>query len=279
MKKALVAVVILAALGTAHAELKIGGKIAYDIKRASNSSTTVSPMDTSNINFTSTESIGNGITVKAYAEIQPGGNGTAAEGNDMYIDVATRVGSIKVGQIEAANGIIGLGLGNAPVMGQDGVVLGAKSNVQSVGYTTPTVSGFAFKVSNTRAINNTGVNKTAFGATYAVGAVSGAVDYNQTTERVRASAKATVRGVTVGAGVSRNELNVTNSYVVGTSYTWGAVTVGAAYSNGNGTAKEYGAEYALSKRTSIQLAMAQVNSNTTATNNTDTYRVRMSHSF
>lgn len=279
MKKALVAVVILAALGTAHAQFKIGGKIAYDIKRASNSSTTVSPMDTSNINFTATESIGNGITVRAYAEIQPGGNGTAAEGNDMYIDVATPVGSVKVGQIEAANGIIGLGLGDAPVMGQDGVVLGAKSNVQSVSYTTPAVSGFALKVSNTRAINNTGVNKTAFGATYTAGAISSAVDYNQTTERVRASAKVTVRGVTVGAGVSRNELSVANSYVMGASYTQGAVTVGAAYSDGNGTAKEYGAEYALSKRTSIQVAVAQVNSNTTAANNTDTYRVRVSHSF
>ena len=279
MKKALVAVAILAALGTAHAQFKIGGKIAYDIKRSSNSSTTVSPMDTSNINFTATESIGNGITVKAYAEIQPGGNGTAAEGNDMYIDVATPVGSARVGQIEAANGIMGLGLGDAPVIGQDGVVLGAKSNVQSLSYTTPTVAGFAFKVSNTRAIDNTGVNKTAFGATYTVGPVSSAVDYNQTTERVRASAKVTVKGVTVGAGVSRNELNVVNSAVVGASYTIGAVTIGAAYSDGNGTAKEVGAEYALSKRTSVQLAVAQVNSNTTAANNTDTYRVRVSHSF
>jgi predicted porin len=250
MKKALVAVAILAALGTAHAQFKIGGKLAYDIKRADNSSTTMSPMDTSNINFTATESIGNGITVKAYAEIQPGGNGTATEGNDLYIDVATRVGSVKVGQVESANGIIGLGLGDAP-----------------------------FKVSNTRAINNTGTNKNSFGATYTVGPISSAVDYNQTTERVRASAKATVKGITVGAGVSRNELNVADSYVVGASYTMGAVTVGAAYSDGNGTAKEVGAEYALSKRTSVQLAVAQVNSNTTAANNTDTYRVRVSHSF
>ena len=163
MKKALVAVAILAALGTAHAQLKIGGKIAYDIKRADNSSTTMSPMDTSNINFTATESIGNGITVKAYAEIQPGGNGTAAEGNDLYIDVATRVGSVRVGQVEAANGIIGLGLGNAPVMGQDGVVLGAKSNVQSLSYTTPAVSGLAFKVGTSRTINTTGVHKNSFG--------------------------------------------------------------------------------------------------------------------
>jgi predicted porin len=197
----------------------------------------------------------------------------------MYVDVATRVGSVRVGQIESANGIIGLGLGNAPVIGQDGVVLGAKSNVQSLSYTTPTVAGLAFKVSNTRAINNTGTNKNAFGATYTVGPVSSAVDYNQTTERVRASAKATVKGITVGAGVSRNELNVADSYVVGAAYTVGAVTVGAAYSDGNGTAKEVGAEYALSKRTAVQLAVAQVNSNTTVVNNTDTYRVRVSHSF
>jgi hypothetical protein len=279
MKKALVAVAILAALGTAHAQFKIGGKIAYDIKRADNSATTVSPMDTSNINFTATESVGNGITVRAYAEIQPGGNGTAAEGNDMYVDIATQVGSVRVGQIESANGIIGLGLGDAPVMGQDGVVLGAKSNVQSISYTTPAVSGLAFKVSNTRAINNTGTNKNVFGATYTVGAVSSAVDYNQSTERVRASAKVVVKGITVGAGVSRNELKVADSAVIGASYTVGAVTVGAAYSDGNGTAKEYGAEYALSKRTAVQLAVAQVNSNKTTANNTDTYRVRVSHSF
>ena len=279
MKKTLVAVAILAALGTAHAQFKIGGKLAYDIKRSDNTTTTMSPMDISNINFTATESVGNGVTVRAYAEIQPGGNGTAAEGNDLYVDVATPVGSVRVGQIESANGIIGLGLGDAPVMGQDGVVLGAKSNVQSLSYTTPTVAGLAFKVSNTRAINNTGTNKNAFGATYTVGPVSSAVDYNQTTERVRASAKATVKGITVGAGVSRNELNVADSYVVGAAYTVGAVTVGAAYSDGNGTAKEVGAEYALSKRTAVQLAAAQVNSNTTVVNNTDTYRVRVSHSF
>ena len=279
MKKALVVAAILAAFGSAHAELKIGGKIAYDVTKADSSSMTVAPMSTSNINFSSTESLGSGVTVKAYAEIQPGGNGTNAEGNDMYLDFATPGGSVKLGQVEAGNGIMGLGLGGAPVIGLDGVVLGGKSNVQSVSYTTPSMGGFKLKLGNTRAIDNTGANKNSIGATYSAGPLSAAIDRNQTSERVRASAAVTVKGITLGAGVSRNELNVADSNVVGASYTIGAVTLGAAYSDGNGTGKEYGAQYALSKATSVQLALAQVKDNSTSGNNVDTYRVRVSHSF
>ena len=105
------------------------------------------------------------------------------------------------------------------------------------------------------------------------------VDYNEATKRVRASAMATVAGVTIGAGLSRNETSVADSWAVGASIPVGALTIGAAYSNGNGKASEVGASYALSKRTNVQLAYMDITNNSTSAVNVATTRVRLQHSF
>jgi hypothetical protein len=281
MKKVLAVVALVAAFGSVHAQpaFKIGGSIAYDIKKLSNAPLTVAPVSTSNINLTATESFGGGVTLKAYTEIQPGGNGTIAEGNDLYLEFdAPTAGTVKVGQVEIKNGIYVRGLGGAPVIGLDGTVLAKKGNFQLLEYKTPSFNGFKLELANTRAFDNTGVSQTAIGATYTDSVVSAGIDRNQTTERVRASASVIVKGVKFGAGISRKELKVADSSVFGVSYAMGAVTVGAAYSKGNGTGTEYGIKYDLSKRTYVQLALAQVSDNKLV-GNLDTYRFRVSHTF
>ena len=279
MKKLLIVAGILTAFGTASAEVKIGGLVSYDFSKSSKTAYTVSPNSNSNINVGIAEKLGSGMGIKGYVELGVLGNGANAESNDVYLQVDSSVGSVKVGQVEAKNGIVGLGQGGAPVIGTDGTVLAGSSNLQSISYTTPSMYGLSFSVGNTRAIDNTGANKNAIGAAYTSGVFSAKVDRNQTTERVRASGAVTLKGVTLGAGVSRDELFKADSSVLGVSYTISGVSLGAAVSNGNGRGVEYGAQYALSKATSVNVAYATVENNSNVSSNVDTTRVRLSHAF
>ena len=84
---------------------------------------------------------------------------------------------------------------------------------------------------------------------------------------------AKVAGLTVGAGISANEVGVNDSYAVGVSTQVGAFTVGGAYSHGAGHAREVGVSYALSARSSVQVAYQDL-----STGN-NTAQVRLQHLF
>jgi hypothetical protein len=278
MKKMLLASALVALLSTAHADVGLSGSIRYDLTKADGTAAT-SGISRSQLNVTSTEDLGGGMSVTGKVGIDGAGRNETVGGTDVSVAVASRAGTVLVGQIELGNGIIDRGYAGAPVMGADGVVLAAKGNADIVKYSAPAVAGFTASVSGTRAVDTTAARAYTLGVAGKVGPLDTGVDYNETTKRVRASASAAVMGLTVGAGVSRNETGVADSYALGASKAFGPVTVGAAYSDGNGTAKEVGAQYSLSKRTAVQVAYRKVEDNTTVANNVATTRVRLQHLF
>ena len=284
MKKIVISTLLMGLVGIASAQtVSLGGTIRYDVVDADGAATTAG-VSKSEITFRATEEIGKGIKVTAGLGLNGAGRGETVEGTDAFVAVATPVGELMVGQVEVANGIIGNSQDLAPVIGSEGVVLAATENKDVVKYTSPAVAGFKASLSATRALGANGASSSAdyaytVGVAGAVGPVTGKVDYTDGTERIRVSGSVNVMGVAVGAGWSGNEKNVKNSWSVGAAMPVGPLTVGAAYSEGNGKAKEVGAQYNLSKRTSVGVAYQDITENTVAANNISTTRVRLQHTF
>ena len=277
MKKVILATSLVALFGSASAQT-VSGTMRYDVTKAEGAAAT-SGIAKSEVVFKATEDLGAGMSVAAQMGLNGNGRGETVAGTDASITVGGGFGSVTVGQVEAGNGIIGRAYAGAPVIGADGSVLGSAANIDTIGYKTPAVGGFTLGVSGSRAVDATTARSYTYSASGAVGPLDAGVDYNETSKRVRASAKATVAGITVGAGWSGRETGVANSSAVGVSTTLGAMTVGATRSTGDGTANEFGASYALSKRTSVAVAYKTVADNATSATNITTSRVRLQHTF
>lgn len=278
MKKIVISALLAGLVSVASAQAVVSGVVNYDYKKSTGATATTGLAD-SQIMLSATEDIGTGIKITAGVGLNGAGRNETISGRDAYIGVDAPVGTVTVGQIEVANGLKANTFGLAPVMGADGVVLGAAANKDLIKYATPAVGGFSASVASIRDVDSTGERTNVYGVTGKVAMFNTAVDYTDTTKRVRASASTKLGGLTLGGGVSRNETGVADSWTVAAAMPVGPVTVGAAYSDGNGKAKEVGAQYNLSKRTAIQVAYRDVTDNTTAANNVATTRVRLSHLF
>lgn len=277
MKKIVISALLMGLVSVVSAQT-ISGKLNYDYTKAQGSANTTGLAD-SQINVTATEDIGTGIKVTAGLGINGAGRGETVSGTDAFVAVASPVGTVTAGQLEIANGLKANTFGLVPVIGADGVVLAAKSNLDVIKYATPAVAGFSASLASVRAVDGTGERTNVVGLTGKVAMLNTTVDYTDTSKRVRASASTKFGGVVVGGGVSRNETGVADSWTVAAAVPVGPLTVGAAYSDGNGKAKEVGAQYNLSKRTSVQVAYRKVEENTVAANNVATTRVRLQHLF
>ena len=277
MKKILIAGAIMALFGVAQAQT-VSGTMRYDLTKAEGAAAT-SGIAKSEVVFKATEDLGGGMSVAAQMGLNGNGRGETLAGTDASITIGGGFGSVTVGQVEAGNGIIGRAYAGAPVIGADGSVLAGPSNIDSIGYKTPAIGGLTFGIGGSRAVDATTARSYTVSASGTVGPLDAGVDYNETSKRVRASAKMTVAGVTVGAGWSGRETGRADSRAFGASTTLGAMTVGATRSTGDGTANEFGASYALSKRTSVAVAYKTVADNATSATNITTSRVRLQHTF
>lgn len=271
MKKIVISTLLMGLVAAAQAQTTLSGAIRYDLSNSA--STLATGITKSEINVTAVEKLGSGVTVTAKLGLDGAERNGTTSGTDASVTVASGFGAVMVGQIELGNGIIGNGYAGAPVIGADGSVLAAKGNADIVKLYAPSIGGFTATVSSTRAVDSTVPRKTSVGVVGKVAGIATAVDYNITSNRLRASASAKVGGLTVGAGVSANEVGVNDSYAVGVSTQVGAFTVGGAYSHGAGHAREVGVSYALSARSSVRVAYQDL-----STGN-NTAQVRLQHLF
>lgn len=278
MKKIAIASVLVLATTLAGAQTVVGGTIRYDAVKADGTANTTG-ISKSEITLRTTEDIGNGIKVTAGLGINGAERGASTTGTDAFVALSTPAGEVMVGQLEVANGLLANTQSLTPVIGSEGIVLGATANYDVAKYSSPSLLGFKATATSLRGIDATGAHTYVVGAEGKVGPVSTVVDYTDGTERVRISGSMTVAGIAVGAGWSGNEVGVEDSYIVAASIPFGAVKLGASYADGNGTATEVGAAYSLSKRTSVAVAYRDVKDNSDATKNVGTTRVRLQHLF
>lgn len=227
-------------------------------------------------------------------------------------------GSLTVGAVASGSGIASRGTAGAPGEGldDDGEILDAETNgIDLLSYTTPSFGGASVYVQMVDSIGNPGAGGTettstvnsanVIGVNYSAGPISANIDSTKyanhattTTSangnpesRVRMSVSYDLGMAKVGFGRQTNDNVLTDmtQTVYGVSVPMGALTLGVAYgkqttktiatgAEASNTGINWGANYALSKRTNVQLSYRVID---TAASTTDTKstRVRLMHSF
>lgn len=278
MKKIAIAAVLALSAGLASADVLVNGTLRYDLVD-SKGSRTATGVSKSEINFGVIENLGNGIVATAGLGFDGVGRGETVTGTDVFVSLTTSLGTITAGQLETPNTILARSQDLAPVIGSEGIVLANNLDQNVLSYTTPKFAGFSASVAALRDINSTGSYTYVIGAAGQMGPVDAAVDYTDGSERVRISGSTKVMGAKIGAGWSGNESGVKNSWSVAAAVPVGKFTVGAAFSRGDGEAREMAVAYNFSKRTTVALAHQDVTKNSIAANNVATTRVRLQHRF
>jgi Gram-negative porin len=315
MKKTLLALAVLAASGAAFAQsATLSGDFYYGFQstKVGGVKTAGIGTDTASVALTATEDLGGGLKATAKMSIIDLTRDTGDTKNNAFVSLAGGFGVVSMGAVESDDGISRAYAG-APVIGLDGKVHGANSQIDYVSYTTPQfVPGLTAGVSyvDRGTTTDTGLAAGTTGKakaqpsitanlTYGAGPISARFDVTQWTRkddadvasnkvnnRFRISGNYDLGMVKLGAGylqVKRiNGGDTTKQAEFGISAPIGATTVGAVYENfKQGTVEKngftIGAQYNLSKRTNVSAGYAQWKTVGQASDNS--FRVLVGHSF
>jgi len=234
------------------------------------------------------------------------------QARDASLSLSGGFGTVTLGSVEFANGIMGLGRGGAPISlavdfdSSSSGLLAAVANQNFAQYTTPEIMpGLKVSITQADAVNNFyadgltssntisagtatsaandyqgAVQTQTIGLTYSVGALSVAgdmTDYTGTTKnRNRISGSYDLGVVKIGAG-AQTQSGVKNQSVMGFSAPMGPLTVGMAYAkNDSKKGVAYGVSYAFSKTASLGLSVGDYTG--TSFDGTQ-WRVRLLKSF
>jgi len=289
MKKTLIALAVLAASGASFAQssVTLSGDVGMAYQTGLTAATKGAGIDqsTGNVKLTISEDLGGGLKATAATQFDVRGR-TSNSAEDTTLTVSGGFGSLMIGTIEAGNGIIGRAWAGAPISltsGYDnGVLLGGVANADILAYSAPAFNGLVVGVkrldsvglSDTAGVNGS-LQANVLDLSYAAGPLNAGVDYTKyagtaTTSRVRMSANYDLGVAVVGYGTEKSQ-NAIRMNTFGVKVPLGAVTLGAVYAKRgaqNGTA--IGANYALSKRTSVNFSTGTINASAYTTYNADT---------
>ena len=294
--------------------MSLTGKLRFaygDAKSATGAKTTGVGVTDGDWNIAAVEDLGGGLKAGANMALRLRGRDAATDGTSTGVGARPRdssmyltggFGTVTVGAIEAGNGILGLVTAGGPTyIGLDnGVQLAGASNVDILQYTSPAMNGFSFKVATLDAVGTAGSQDggalTVYGANYANGPVSAALDVTKygssfaatANSRTRISANYNLGVAIVGAGYQNADNGAAaakKETAISVSAPFGAFNVGAVYATsktdgtpGNNTGYDLSAQYNLSKRTYVAL-QAQSTKAAGATASATNTRVQLAHSF
>jgi hypothetical protein len=288
MKKTLIALAAVAVSGAAFAQVTLTGTFSVSVqKSAGDTNPTITQTDAA-FTASASEDLGGGLTLSASQGFEMAGRvADSVAATDFGIALAGGFGKVEYKNFNAASALLG---SPASLGSSFNDALGGDSTLSYAKYTAPTiVEGLGLTVASyEKASNALNADKllgteisTAWGASYAQGPASGAVEYVSMTKRTRwqlaydaGFAKATYRFETnSGSATVAKQSNLVVTAPVG------ALTLGM-FVGKRGAVKgnEYSASYALSKRTAASVSFGDV-SGATAVTNGNSYRFKLSHSF
>jgi predicted porin len=329
MKKSLIALAALAAVTAASAQstVVISGTFgsAYQsyetgaVAEVANTSTTVggslgsaavaaktnkgiSPVTDASVKFTATEDLGGGLKAIAAGQFAMNNSrGGAVTKEDSSVTLAGNFGSVAFVSTRSSDTAIAANVFASwmPITSFYATV-SARVSIDTLGYTTPSISGFTFSVTQAELTEAavTSANKVnILGASYTNGPLTVMAAQKSTTGAIASTAKKnnTELAATYDFGIAKVGLGYdgatttgaakytdSNMTSFGVSVPLGAVTVGL---NGakRGANKFYdaGVNYDLSKRTSVRLAYGDLTGTSSSTANWTgkQYRVGLLHTF
>ena len=314
--------------------MSLTGKLRFaygDAKSATGAKTTGVGVTDGDWNINATEDLGGGLKVSANMALRLRGRDTALDGvyavtgtadddgavtgtaaangarpRDSSLTLSGGFGSVTVGAVEAGNGILGLVTAGGPTyIGLDNnTQLAGASNVDLLGYNSPSMAGFSFKAQMVDAIGaggaqatSTSQDATVLGLNYANGPLSAAVDLTSyglnslaagADKRTRMSANYNLGMARIGAGFQNAKTTTgvaKKETALSVSAPFGAFTVGMVYASsktdgitGKNTGYDLAVQYALSKRTYVAF-QSQSTKAAGATTSASVNRVQLAHSF
>ena len=292
MKKTLVALAVLATAGTAFAQnsISLTGSFGVGVQRGLTGKTHMAITD-GGITFAGAEDLGGGLKAgfnlgqdffrwKNAGVAGNPGDGSFGGTTDVTGTLSGGFGTIRAGQWESLSAAWTAG-NVAPVsltedLYKDGVILQAAGRDMRVAYTTPSMGGLKATVLLTDRTNNgenaanepTNEAGASLGFSYAAGGFSAALSLKNLNVKdgnlYQLGGKYDFGGFMLGAGVDlaqRGALDDRTGFLVSAAAPIGPVTIGASYGQsdltGDPTAVIVGAEYALSKRTAMNLSVGK----------------------
>lgn len=273
MKKIVMATLFMALTGAASAQLTMSGKVSEIVDTSTTGARRVTGLvtePTSNFAMTASEKLGNGMTAKAVIETSLGantidGNGTKVGDRQSTVGLSNSLVSVELGRnvhsqflAITSNDVFGTLYGSVAgdVHNLRNLRLG---NAAFITLTPMKNVGIAYERSR-----DGGVNASVYALTATVANVDAALARFESGKE-----KSTVLGLSTK--VMGTQLAYTHSDstgvakskgdLVGVARTFGAITAKASYgrTNGNVSAYSVGADYALSKRTEVNVAYRNAN--------------------
>jgi predicted porin len=282
MKKYLLALVALAAMATAQAQVTVYGKVNQyynNTKTGTAGSDTAMTSDLSNIGFRATEDLGGGlkanVTIETLILANDPNNGAATKLGDRQstVGLSNKFGSVDLGR--KTHGLFGALASNDPFGHFIGSVSADVHNTRDLRFsngTFLTTNVGPARLSYDRSTGDvSGTDAFAVGASADIGpVVASYARYEKGTEKTDLyAARAQFGGTGIFASYSDNQgATPTKGSLVGASQKLGAtpVTVKASWAQVQNGIKAYnvGAEYAFSKRTTAQAVYRNVEGVTNA---------------
>ena len=275
--------------------MTLSGQFGTSYQKSDFAATSVSRTD-GNLNVTVTEDLGGGLKFTGVAGVDLANRGVGVNGRSTSFTLAGGFGSLNYG-----TSLVNLNLRTGAVSGlslDKGLqfVTGGEAVVSILQYTTPqlapglTLNINSIQLGTSTAIDNIG-DATTIAVNYAAGPLAVALDHRSFNGRTRGTA-------TYDLGVAKAAVGFISSYDgmndsqidMDIAVPMGPVTLAAQYvKRGSDKGTAVGVSYALSKRTSINLATANIDTAAvftagipaaggTSYNGTQT-RLRLNHTF
>jgi hypothetical protein len=255
MKKTLIALAVLAASGASFAQATITGNYTFGYAQTSGGGVATKSglgTDTAAVQFSASEDLGGGLKASAKVSIANANRDGAVTGEDAFVNLTGGFGSLTMGTVESANGLLAIGSSGASGYGLDGKVISGSSNIDVISYGLPLGNGLTLGLSYVdrgpaatvagTASAGTGLGvgssgtagaQTSYtaGVTYAAGPLAAKLDFtnwnrfNDTDITQNSTANTLVSGGSSAA--------YKNRYRLSAGYDFGMARLSGGYSNAN----------------------------------------------
>lgn len=310
MKKTLIALAALSAVGAASAQATLSGVIGFGFQSYYNDAAGTGDGSSKGFNMTdgeftltATEDLGGGLKITAKTTLVASGRQTAPATKDATLTLSGGFGTLVMGSLEHANiNDNAVATGGSPVdstTDSDDVVMSSSAaTADTIVYVTPGMSGFNGILiyaddigADVPGAGSGTLQAVLIGGVYNAGPLSARIDYatfdndaGADFDRTRLQASYDFGSFKIGAGWEDRDTAAGRAsdgqYIIGVSAPVGSnLTVGALYASDDATDADYfglGLDYALSKRTVLNASWASIDDGVT---DGDEFSVKLTHSF
>ena len=173
MKKTMIALAAIAAVGAASAQVSITGEAEWGFQSktdATGATTSGIGSATAQLKFAASEDLGNGMKASAGLSLNTGSQGVGASSDDQSISLTTPMATIALATSTSADWV-SQASGAATWNGLDGKVLGARSARDSIAVILPLATGLTATLTYAEAGGKVAWGKGSDGQTIYVGAL------------------------------------------------------------------------------------------------------------